>query len=67
MTERWSSGASRCVLGVDSPCVLVLETSGPFPRSGENPPEQVKALDAVLGEELEPWQVLYKVLDPILF
>ena len=53
--------------GRNSPCVLVLETSGPFPRSGENPPEQVKALDAVLGEELEPWQVLYKVLDPILF
>ena len=53
--------------GRNSPCVLVLETSGPFPRSGENPPEQVQALDAVLGEELEPWQVLYKVLDPILF
>ena len=53
--------------GRNSPCVLVLETSGPFPRPGEKPPEQVKVLDAVRGEELEPWQVLYKALDPILF
>ena len=53
--------------GRNRPCVLVLETGDPFPRSGENPSEQVKALDAVCGEELEPWQLLYKVLDPILF
>ena len=53
--------------GRNSPCVLVLETSSPFPRPGEKPPEQVRVLDAVRGEELEPWQVLYKVLNPILF
>ena len=53
--------------GRNSPCVLVLETDDPFPRSGENPPEQVKALDAVCGEELDHHQLLYKVLEPILF
>ena len=53
--------------GNNSPCVLVLETHDVFPRSGENLPEQVKALDAVCGEELDHRQLLYKVLEPILF
>ncbi len=53
--------------GRNSPCVLVLEMDDSFPRSGETPPEQVKALDAVCGEELDHQQLLYKVLGPILF
>ena len=39
----------------------------PFRDPARPPPEQVKALDGVCGEELDHRQLLYKVLEPILF